>query len=210
MNLMTKDQIKTGNDLYKYVLQLLEQKDKETQTMRENNPLYNIKGDAITAYPTLLNYLLSLWATAERYKNVEKVTFALIAKILEEAFATPPKNVNWDELLNDQFIMPFENEPNTPEYFIEIRKFEAFEKSIRNDVVSLKTLNTYGTKKLGVPKYAERSNGGLYFWENHTTEIFLERGTAFLEEEIEDGTDPRYPVTWSDLCSILSEGRYEE
>ena len=46
---MTKDQIKTGNDLYKYVLQLLEQKDKETQVLRENNPLYSIKGDAITA-----------------------------------------------------------------------------------------------------------------------------------------------------------------
>ena len=115
MNLMTKNQIKTGNDLYKYVLQLLEQKDKETQVLRENNPLYSIKGEAITAYPTLLNYLLSLWATAEKYKNVEKVTFSLIAKILEEAFATPPKKVNWDVLLKDQFNMPFESEPKTTE-----------------------------------------------------------------------------------------------
>ena len=210
MNLMTKDQIKTGNDLYKYVLQLLEQKDKETQVLRENNPLYSIKGEAITAYPTLLNYLLSLWATAEKYKNVEKVTFSLIAKILEEAFATPPKKVNWDELLKEQFIMPFESEPNTTEYHEEIRKFEYFEKSIRNEVVSLKMLNTYGAKKLGIPKYAERSDGGIYYWENHTTDIFLERGTAFLEDEMEDGSDPKYPVTWSDLCTILSEGRYEE
>ena len=207
---MTKDQIKTGNDLYKYVLQLLEQKDKETQVLRENNPLYSIKGEAITAYPTLLNYLLSLWATAEKYKNVEKVTFSLIAKILEEAFATPPKKVNWDELLKDQFIMPFESEPNTPEYHEEIRKYEHFEKSIRNDVVSLKMLSTYGSRKLGIPKYAERSDGGIYFWENQTTDIFLERGIAFLEDEIEDGTNPKYPVTWSDLCSVLSEGRFKE
>ena len=207
MNLMTKDQIKTGNDLYKYVLQLLEQKDKETQVLRENNPLYSIKGEAITAYPTLLNYLLSLWATAEKYKNVEKVTFSLIAKILEEAFATPPKKVNWDELLKEQFIMPFESEPNTTEYHEEIRKFEYFEKSIRNDAVSLKMLNTYGAEKLGVKMHDNIFTGNQYFWENHTTETFLERGTAFLEEET-DWYDAE--VSWFALDSILGDGRYEE
>ena len=208
---MTKDQIKTGNDLYKYVRQLLEQKDKETQVLRENNPLYSIKGDAITAYPTLLNYLLSLWATAEKYKNVEKVTFSLIAKILEEAFATPPKKINWDKLLKDQFIMPYTSEANTPEYFVEIRKYEAFEKSMRNDVVSLKMLNTYGAKKLGISKYAERSDGGIYYWENHTVDVFLERGTAFLEEETDwFDTDLKYIVSWSLLRGILNDGRYEE
>mgnify|MGYP003600166015 CR=1 FL=1 len=207
---MTKDQIKTGNDLYKYVLQLLEQKDKETQVLRENNPLYSIKGDAITAYPTLLNYLLSLWATAEKYKNVEKVTFSLIAKILEEAFATPPKKVNWDKLLKDQFVMPYTSEANSPEYFIEIRKFEYFEKSMRNDVVSLKILNTYGAEKLGVKMHDNIFTGNQYFWENHTTETFLERGTAFLEDEMEDGSDPKYPVSWFDLEAILNNGRFEE
>ena len=70
---MTKDQIKTGNDLYKYVRQLLEQKDKETQVLRENNPLYSIKGEAITAYPTLLNYLLSLWANAKEAMILENL-----------------------------------------------------------------------------------------------------------------------------------------
>ncbi|GEM55826.1 hypothetical protein B0A58_08730 [Flavobacterium branchiophilum NBRC 15030 = ATCC 35035] len=207
---MTKDQIKTGNDLYKYVLQLLEQKDKETQVLRENNPLYSIKGDAITAYPTLLNYLLSLWATAEKYKNVEKVTFSLIAKILQEAFATPPKKVNWDELLKEQFIMPYTSEANSQEYFIEIRKFEYFEKSMRNDVVSLKMLNTYGAEKLGVKMHDNIFTGNQYFWKNHTTETFLERGTAFLEDEMEDGSDPKYPVSWFDLEAILNNGRFEE
>ena len=61
---MTKDQIKTGNDFYKYVLSLLAKKDKEPKVLRENNPLYSIQSDDITAYPTFLNYLLSLWATA--------------------------------------------------------------------------------------------------------------------------------------------------
>ena len=201
MNLMTKDQIKTGNDLYKYVRQLLEQKDKETQVLRENNPLYSIKGDAITAYPTLLNYLLSLWATAEKYKNVEKVTFSLIAKILEEAFATPPKKVNWDELLKDQFIMPYTSEANSQEYFIEIRKYEYFERSIRNSVVNLKTVLTYGTKKLIEP-YSEDTT---YYWENTTTDKFLKGSLCRLEDDF-DAID----VSWLELYFILQNGQIQE
>jgi hypothetical protein len=64
----------------------------------------------------LLDYLLSIWAMAEKYSNVEKVTCSLIAKILEETFNAPPKTVNWDKLLKFPYVSPFSSKANTPKY----------------------------------------------------------------------------------------------
>jgi hypothetical protein len=51
----------------------------------------------------------------------------------------------------------------------------------------------------------------LYYFENHTTKDFLERGTAFLEEETDwHDNEPEYPVSWFTLESVLKNGRFEE
>ena len=209
---MRIDEIKTGHDLYRYITQFLEKKNIESQILREKNILTRIKGDRIYEYPHLLDYLLSLWATAEKYKE-QKITFSLIAQMLEEAFVSKPKVVNWDELLKVQYTPPYDSEANTPEYHEEIAQYTYFEKNIRNYVVSLKMVVTYGMKKLGVPDYAERPDGewGKYYWENHTTEIFLERGISFLEDEDDwYSDDPKYKVSWSTVESVLNNGRFEE
>ena len=62
-------------------------------------------------------------------------------------------------------------------------------------------------EKLGVKMHDNIFTGNQYFWENHTTETFLERGTAFLEDET-DWYDAE--VSWFTLDSILGDGRYEE
>lgn len=164
----------------------------------------------VTAYPSLLAYLLSLWATAEKYKDVEKISYALIAQILEEAFSTPPKDVSWTVLLADQYLPTYDSEPNTSEYYLEIRKYEHFERAIRNYVISRKMLMLYSFKQLGIPDYAEGPEGewGKYCWESHTVAEFLERGTYLIDED--DGSDPNYPITWYSLYALISAGRYEQ
>ncbi|MGM5631938.1 hypothetical protein O2K51_13655 [Apibacter raozihei] len=195
---MTIEEIKTGADLREYTLELLAKKDQEAA-----NGKYT--------YPPLLDYLLSLWTVAGQYKENELLTFRLIAKIVEQAFTAPKKQVNWEELEKEPFIPPYKSTVNTPEYFEEIKKYKAFEKELRNHVISLKMLLTYGAEKLGVKPYDNIFTGNRYFWENKTTEKFLERGTVHLKDEI-DWTDyeEKYPVTWSVLRGILNGGRFEE
>jgi hypothetical protein len=211
---MKKEQILTGEDLRRYILQLLKQKENETEELKKTHPLQRIWGDKISAFPPLLDYLLSLWATAEKYRNVEKITWNLIAQILEEAFDTQPKKVNWEEMLKIPYTLPFNSKANTPEYYEEIRNYLFFEKSIRNDIISLKMVLTYGAKKLGVSSFEyslSNPNDHLYYWENHITKDFLERGTAFLEEETDwYDNEPEYPVSWSTLELVLKNGRFEE
>ena len=169
---MEYNQIKTGADLRKYIMALLESRKK---------------------YPNLSTYLLQLWAVAERCKHVNRPDYALIARILTEAFESAPKQPDWAQLLKEPKIKEFESIPNTPEYHIEIRTYQAFEKVLRNQVVDLKLQAKF------YPKYTSQ-------WENGTVEAYLERGTANLEEE----TDLDEDITWFDLRVILNQGRYTE
>lgn len=195
---MNIEEIKTGADLRQYTLELLAKKDQEVA-----NGKYT--------YPPLLDYLLSLWTVAEQYKENELLTFRLIAKIVEQAFTAPKKQVNWEELEKEPFIPPYKSTVNTPEFHNEVKKYPYFEKSIRNHVISLKMLLSYGAEKLEVKPFDNIFTGNQYFWENTTTEKFLERGSYYLDGEDDWlDEDDKLPITWFTLCSILNYGRFEE
>lgn len=195
---MNIEEIKTGADLRQYTLELLAKKDQEVA-----NGKYT--------YPPLLDYLLSLWTVAEQYKENELLTFRLIAKIVEQAFTAPKKQVNWEELEKEPFIPPYKSTVNTPEFHNEVKKYPYFEKSIRNHVISLKMLLSYGAEKLEVKPFDNIFTGNRYFWENTTTEKFLERGSYYLDGEDDWlDEDDKLPITWFTLCSILNYGRFEE
>jgi len=179
--------------------------------LQKKDLLNRLRKNKRSAFPPLHTYLLSIWAVAEKYKNVDKVRFKLIAQILEEAFDAPPKEINWEEELKTPFIPPFTGESNSSEYYAEIKTYNSFSKSIRNDVVSLHLLIQYGPKRLGVRQYDTILTGNQYFWENITTEAFLERGTYhFRNEDYRNDYSIDYPVDWSDLCDILNDGRFNE
>lgn len=195
---MNIEEIKTGADLRQYTLELLAKKDQEAA-----NGKYT--------YPPLLDYLLSLWTVAGQYKENELLTFRLIAKIVEQAFTAPKKQVNWEELEKEPFIPPYKSTVNTPEFHNEVKKYPYFEKSIRNHVISLKMLLSYGAEKLEVKPFDNIFTGNQYFWENTTTEKFLERGSYYLDGEDDWlDEDDKLPITWFTLCSILNYGRFEE
>lgn len=195
---MNIEEIKTGADLRQYTLELLAKKDQEVA-----NGKYT--------YPPLLDYLLSLWTVAEQYKENELLTFRLIAKIVEQAFTAPKKQVNWEELEKEPFIPPYKSTVNTPEFHNEVKKYPYFEKSIRNHVISFKMLLSYGAEKLEVKPFDNIFTGNQYFWENTTTEKFLERGSYYLDGEDDWlDEDDKLPITWFTLCSILNYGRFEE
>ncbi|PQL92578.1 hypothetical protein [Apibacter adventoris] len=195
---MNIEEIKTGADLRQYTLELLAKKDQKIATGEYT-------------YPTLLDYLLSLWTVAEQYKENELLTFQLIAKILEQAFIAPKKQLDWKELEKEPYVLPYDSKPNTPEFHNEVKKYPYFEKSIRNHVISLKMLLTYGAEKLEVKPYDNIFTGNQYFWENTNTEKFLERGSYYLDGEDDWlDEDDKLPITWFTLCSILNYGRFEE
>ena len=206
MEVIKTKHIQTGADLYEYMAELLEQKKAETEKLRKESPLARVLGEQLSAFPSLLTYLLSLWAVAEKYRNSGKITFPLIAQMLEEAFTAPPKQVNWEALLKEPYVPKYEGEPNTPEYFKEIKKYDYLEKTLRNYVACLKLLITYGPEKLGVGPDEERATASRYYWDNYTytTRSFLEAGMALLEE----ATDSDEDVSWVDMVFILNDGRY--
>jgi hypothetical protein len=210
---MTNMPIRTGDDLRKYILRLLRQKESEAGELKKAHPPQRARGRKASAFPPLLDYLLSLWAAAEKYRDVDEVSWSLIAQILEEAFNTSPKRVDWTELLKTPCSPAYGSKANTPEYYEEIKNYPYFEKSIRNTVVSLKSVFTHGAENLGDSKWGYcmgSPRNHRYYWESHSTRTFLERGTAFLEGEMEDGSNPEYPVSWFDLESVLSSGHFGE
>ena len=207
---MTIQQVQTGDDLYHYVQQLLEQKDKETESMRANNPLRRVLGNEITAYPTLIDYLLSLWSVAEKHRNVEQVTLSLIAQMLEDAFTAPLKEIDWNKLVKEGFLPWYKNKTKTPEFYAEIRTYEKFETDMHNHVIALKALLTYGYEALGGNEMDSMIDGNKYFWENRGTASFLQAGINQYYGSKKDGKDLKYPISWCDLSLIVYEGRFNE
>ena len=139
-------------------------------------------------FPKLIDYLASLWAVAERYKDAENVDFALIARMLEEAFHTKPKKIDWNKerkvAQNLQDLSQVLNKD--PQNYI------FFEQDLRLQLLELKQMQGWFKKP-------------LQGWENLLMDDYLERGTIFYEND-----DEIYDTGWSELSGIVHEGKYGE
>ena len=168
---MKANEVILGKNLRTFVMELLEKQDK---------------------FPKLIDYLISLWTVSEKYKEVNKIDFELIAKIIEEAFETPLRKINWENLKNN---LKFNNIaiPNTPEYFQEIKTFNYFERSLTNQILELKEMKGFfGIKNKD--------------WKNLLVENYLNAGTYYLEQENEIDEE----VSWYEMQVILSGGKHNE
>ena len=95
---MKANEVILGKNLRTFVMELLEKQDK---------------------FPKLIDYLASLWAVSEKYKEVNQVDFALIAKIIEEAFIIPPKKIDWG-FERKQIKSHYSSSLNSAEYHKEV------------------------------------------------------------------------------------------
>ena len=164
----TYSHIKLGKDLRTFVMELLEQQDR---------------------FPKLIDYLASLWAVAERYKDAENVDFALIARMLEEAFHTKPKKIDWNKEREVAQNYPQKVSQQLDE---ETKGYVYFEKNIRNQLLELKEMKRWFRKPLPG-------------WENLSTDDYLERGTVNYEFDNEI-----FKVDWTELNHIIHERKYNQ
>lgn len=168
---MNYNEVVLGKDLRDFVINLLEEQEK---------------------LPKLIKYLASLWEVAESYKEVDKVDFALIAKVFEEAFKIHPKKIDWI-YEKKQVESTCKAEFNTPLYLKEIRSYDSFERELRNQLVELNAMQGLFSKR-------------IQGWKNLELEAYLERGTVDWEgyDEIEED------MSWFDFSSILHSGKCTE
>ena len=134
-------------------------------------------------FPKLIDYLTSLLAVLEKHKETKQVDFELIAQILEEAFETPPKKINWD--LERDYAERIKNSKDLPYYEIVTRK-------LREQLIELHSFE--GFFKKPDPQ-----------WMNLDVVYYLERGTVEYEYD-----DEIYQVDWTALNSIIHEGKYNK
>lgn len=159
---MKANEVILGKNLRTFVMELLEKQDK---------------------FPKLIDYLISLWTVLEKHKETKQVDFGLIAQILEEAFETPPKKINWD--LERDYAKRIKNSKDLPYYEIVTRK-------LREQLIELHSFR--GFFKKPDPQ-----------WMNLDVASYLERGTIDYESD-----DEVFEVDWSELNSIIHEGKYNE
>lgn len=165
---MEYNEVLLGKDLRKFIMELLKSQD---------------------SYPKLKDYLASLWAVAENYRNIEMVNFALIAQLIEEAFNTSPRKINWNierKIAQKGSLKITEQENETTKGYL------YFEENIRNQLLQLKEMQRWFSKP-------------IEGWKNLTTEVYLERGTVGYEFD-----DEVFDVDWSELDNIIHEGKYNE
>ena len=175
--------IKTGYDLRKYIEILSNTRIKRLP----NYCIYEWLPDIIyrLLQPSSLDYLLQLWTVIERYKDAEKVDFALIGKMLQEAFDAPKKQINKRELLKKGKVTECYSERNTPEYYEEIRTYLHCEARLHNHIIDL----------IVNKKEDWISTALISFFES----------TYYLEQDTE--FDPN--TSWFEVCAIIHSGLYD-
>ena len=109
-------QVKTGNDLYKFINCLLE----------EN---FNL--------PELSDYLISLWKVSEEYANKTEFQYSDMAYMLQKAFLLESINIRWDEKIIQPYDKAQKTISNTLEYYEEIKTYEYFCRLIKNMIIDL-------------------------------------------------------------------------
>jgi hypothetical protein len=109
-------QIKTGNDLYKFISCLL-----------KDNP----------NTLDLSDYLISLWKVSEEYTDKTEFWYSDMAYMLQNAFSIQHINIDWNEEIGKPYNNARRTIPNSPEYYEEYRSYDYFCRYIKNMIIDL-------------------------------------------------------------------------
>jgi hypothetical protein len=124
--------IRTGNDLYKFINSLL----------KENSNL-----------PELSDYLISLWIVSQEYADKMEFQYSDMAYMLQSAFSSIQRiNIDWNKEIGKPYNDEQKTISNSPEYYEEHRSYDYFCRYIKNMVVDLLRM------KQGLPQYMHWEN----------------------------------------------------